>query len=663
MPPKIIDSTTHGFKGLLILTPKIIKGYCPALISLWAAMDNEPSTVTSEVHIATLDSNVDVPCVEDWNTYLLTRDLNVITMVTVLLIVLSTFTVFANCIVIAAISRAYIKGIPSTSSIALPSLAARNTDFSGHIKPLNANLTEQKQFTRTANTDTTYHPSTDITVTALGYTKSMPNVSTEVDSQPRLPTSPVEMEISTVDPPIKKRARSLKTIATPAPIHNINDSFAFNDTTATISKGFTDSVDNIAFTAKSTFSPMSDTCSESSRSSTPEARSSINHTVDSNTVATLKSTTSKAIPITAPLKGCSSRVSISTITTTNSSEENNTHLRGRMFLPMGAARLPSRNRSKTRLNAERSSIPILLIFSMAVSDALMGALVMPLSVVEIMNNGKWPLGSVICQFRMYLDMALSTSSVYHVAYLALDRYLCVCRPYFHRTLSLRAGILAVAVCWSVALLIPVSLQIPGSSTTGVVQIPAVHCRLSNELDNIPNSVENSSLLAPSGRRSSVHVCAQTLSKAANSTCMSVSFLIPLCIIFILYTLTLIEIKSISKKRIALQATKRLDTLTKNHKDRNNVSEGTTAQLKHDVPSDKENNRKLSSTGCWNTINTLKRCGRNLFQCRKHRKGLGILSDVFPSRFFVFSPMCFLRSHNLSDMSLSRFSASCYTCFH
>ena len=346
-------------------------------------------------------------------------------------------------------------------------------------------------------------------------------------------------------------------------------------------------------------------------------------------MATLKSTTSKAIPITASLKGCSSRVSISTITTTNSSEENNTHLRGRMFLPMGAARLPSRNRSKTRLNAERSSIPILLIFSMAVSDALMGALVMPLSVVEIMNNGKWPLGSVICQFRMYLDMALSTSSVYHVACLALDRYLCVCRPYFHRTLSVRAGILAVAVCWSVALLIPVSLQIPGSSTTGVVQIPAVHCRLSNELDTIPNSVENSSLLAPSGRRSSVHVCAQTLSKAANSTCMSVSFLIPLCIIFILYTLTLIEIKSISKKRIALQATKRLDTLTKNHKDRNNVSEGTTAQLKHDVPSDKENNRKLSSTGCWNTINTLKRCGRNLFQCRKHRKGLSVTRNIRP----------------------------------
>ncbi|RUS85842.1 hypothetical protein EGW08_006394, partial [Elysia chlorotica] len=106
---------------------------------------------------------------------------------------------------------------------------------------------------------------------------------------------------------------------------------------------------------------------------------------------------------------------------------------------------------RTRLNSDTNSIPILLILSMSVSDAMLCAVILPLLALEIFYNGTWRLGADICALRMSLDFILTATSVSHVACLAFDRYLSICRPFYHRRLTMRAGLLAVTVCWTLSI--------------------------------------------------------------------------------------------------------------------------------------------------------------------------------------------------------------------
>ena len=87
----------------------------------------------------------------------------------------------------------------------------------------------------------------------------------------------------------------------------------------------------------------------------------------------------------------------------------------------------SQGKQRIRLGNDSSNISIVLMVSMAVTDALLGAVIIPLYTIEIFTNGQWPLGNLSCKFRMYLDIVLSVSSIYHVTCMAGDRYLAICR--------------------------------------------------------------------------------------------------------------------------------------------------------------------------------------------------------------------------------------------
>ncbi|EDL39785.1 5-hydroxytryptamine receptor 5B [Mus musculus] len=100
-------------------------------------------------------------------------------------------------------------------------------------------------------------------------------------------------------------------------------------------------------------------------------------------------------------------------------------------------------------------VPHNLVASTAVSDVLVAALVMPLSLVSELSVGRrWQLGRSLCHVWISFDVLCCTASIWNVAAIALDRYWTITRhlQYTLRTRS-RASALMIAITWALSALI------------------------------------------------------------------------------------------------------------------------------------------------------------------------------------------------------------------
>ncbi|XP_037704553.1 5-hydroxytryptamine receptor 5B-like [Choloepus didactylus] len=100
-------------------------------------------------------------------------------------------------------------------------------------------------------------------------------------------------------------------------------------------------------------------------------------------------------------------------------------------------------------------VPHNLVASTAVSDVLVAALVMPLSLVSELSTGRrWRLGRSLCQVWISFDVLCCTASIWNVAAIALDRYWTITRhlQYTLRTRR-RASALMIALTWALSALI------------------------------------------------------------------------------------------------------------------------------------------------------------------------------------------------------------------
>ncbi|XP_041369555.1 5-hydroxytryptamine receptor 4-like [Gigantopelta aegis] len=95
----------------------------------------------------------------------------------------------------------------------------------------------------------------------------------------------------------------------------------------------------------------------------------------------------------------------------------------------------------------------IFVISLATADICVSVFVMPLRLYEVINNGEWYLGHVLCDVVNIADVALSTTSILNLAGLAFERYLVICRNFFHRKLSRRKIILLVMLCWFLPVLV------------------------------------------------------------------------------------------------------------------------------------------------------------------------------------------------------------------
>lgn len=102
-------------------------------------------------------------------------------------------------------------------------------------------------------------------------------------------------------------------------------------------------------------------------------------------------------------------------------------------------------------------VPHNLVASMAISDVMVAALVMPLSLVHELNGRRWKLGRVLCQVWISFDVLCCTASIWNVTAIALDRYWSITR-HLQYTLKTRKKIsnVMIALTWLLSSIISLS---------------------------------------------------------------------------------------------------------------------------------------------------------------------------------------------------------------
>lgn len=102
-------------------------------------------------------------------------------------------------------------------------------------------------------------------------------------------------------------------------------------------------------------------------------------------------------------------------------------------------------------------VPHNLVASMAISDVMVAALVMPLSLVHELNGRLWKLGRVLCQMWISFDVLCCTASIWNVTAIALDRYWSITR-HLEYTLKTRKKIsnVMIALTWLLSSIISLS---------------------------------------------------------------------------------------------------------------------------------------------------------------------------------------------------------------
>ncbi|XP_059788540.1 5-hydroxytryptamine receptor 5A [Balaenoptera ricei] len=101
-------------------------------------------------------------------------------------------------------------------------------------------------------------------------------------------------------------------------------------------------------------------------------------------------------------------------------------------------------------------VPHNLVASMAISDVLVAALVMPLSLVHELSGRRWQLGRRLCQLWIACDVLCCTASIWNVTAIALDRYWSITR-HLEYTLRARKRISNVMITLTWALSAVISL--------------------------------------------------------------------------------------------------------------------------------------------------------------------------------------------------------------
>ncbi|KAM4608764.1 trace amine-associated receptor 13c-like [Polymixia lowei] len=89
----------------------------------------------------------------------------------------------------------------------------------------------------------------------------------------------------------------------------------------------------------------------------------------------------------------------------------------------------------------------LLLLSLAVSDLLVGLVVMPGEGFRFVG-GCWTLGDLMCALIYYVVFIITSSSVGNMVLIAVDRYVAICHPLHYRTkITQRRVQTCVCLCW------------------------------------------------------------------------------------------------------------------------------------------------------------------------------------------------------------------------
>ncbi|XP_020510577.2 trace amine-associated receptor 7a-like [Labrus bergylta] len=94
----------------------------------------------------------------------------------------------------------------------------------------------------------------------------------------------------------------------------------------------------------------------------------------------------------------------------------------------------------------------LLLLSLAISDLLVGLLVMPVETMRFIETC-WLLGDLMCAMSHIIGFTLTSASVGNMVLISIDRYVAICHPlqYSHQITRSRVE-LCVCLCWACSIL-------------------------------------------------------------------------------------------------------------------------------------------------------------------------------------------------------------------
>ncbi|XP_059167560.1 tyramine receptor Ser-2-like [Physella acuta] len=168
---------------------------------------------------------------------------------------------------------------------------------------------------------------------------------------------------------------------------------------------------------------------------------------------------------------------------------------------------------------KRSTAAMLLMTSMSVVDFVVGLVVMPLYIPDLITNGENILDFSWNCARYVLDVNFCTVSIYHVVVMATDRYLAVCKPLVYKALPPKVTWVMLALCWTLPTLIYLLF----------LSIDAMSGETTNNSTTSAQSCERSSSLA-------------------TKISMGVLANLPMSFVYVLYFLILLEVYRFNSRR-------------------------------------------------------------------------------------------------------------------
>ena len=93
------------------------------------------------------------------------------------------------------------------------------------------------------------------------------------------------------------------------------------------------------------------------------------------------------------------------------------------------------------------TVPNMFVTNLAVSDILMAAVCMPIS-LHVLISGEWPFSSVVCDLQGFFMFSFGIVSQVNMSVIAVNRYFAVCRPFDCKVIFTKRNVLLIiALLW------------------------------------------------------------------------------------------------------------------------------------------------------------------------------------------------------------------------
>lgn len=100
-----------------------------------------------------------------------------------------------------------------------------------------------------------------------------------------------------------------------------------------------------------------------------------------------------------------------------------------------------------------------LILSLAVTDLLVGLVVLPISIVFALSSCLYDRG-IFCKIRDSFDVVLSTTSLFNLCCISVDRYYAVCQPLTYRVrMSTRVVAVMITMSWGISIFVAIGFVV------------------------------------------------------------------------------------------------------------------------------------------------------------------------------------------------------------